>query len=59
MPISKHFGGNGAKVMANMMKEYGTAKGKQVFYATENKKKKKKKPREAQFSVNSALTVRR
>ncbi len=43
--------------MANMTKEYGAKKGKQVFYATVNKKKKK--PRSASYSVNSALTVRR
>ena len=49
MPISKYFGGHGDKVMNNMTKEYGDEKGKQVFYATANKKgetpgKKKKKP---------------
>lgn len=58
MPISKYFSGNGNKVMANMTKEYGPTKGKQVFYATANKKKKKK-PKNASYSVNSALTVRR
>lgn len=41
MPISKYFGGNGEKVMANMTKEYGSKKGKSVFYATANKQKKK------------------
>ena len=41
MPLSKHFGGHGEKVMANMKKEYGAEKGKKVFYATENKRKKK------------------
>ena len=40
MPLSKHFGGNGAEVMANMVKEYGDAKkAKRIFYATENKQK--------------------
>lgn len=39
MPISKYFGGGGEKVMANTTKEYGAEKGKQVFYATANKKK--------------------
>lgn len=40
MPISKLFGGHGSKVMANMKEEYyGEKKGKQVFYATENKHK--------------------
>ena len=40
MPISKYFSGHGEEVMANMMKEYGEKKGKQVFYATANKRKK-------------------
>jgi hypothetical protein len=39
MPLSKHYGGHGAKVMKNMKKEYGEEKGKKVFYATENKRK--------------------
>lgn len=38
MPISEYFNGNGNKVMDNMTKEYGAKKGKQVFYATANKK---------------------
>lgn len=39
----------GKKILSEMKKEYGTEKGKKVFYATENKgkikgiKKKKKK----------------
>jgi len=41
MPISKYFKGHGTKVMSNMTKEYGAKKGKQVFYATANKKKQK------------------
>ena len=46
MPISKHFGGKGAEVMASMNETYkDPAKAKSVFYATENKRKaKKKKP---------------
>lgn len=40
MPISQEFGGNGSKVMANMVKEYGPDKGKHVFFATLNKRKK-------------------
>ena len=43
MPLSKHFGGHGAKVMSAMKKQYGAEKGKRVFYATENKKKSKKR----------------
>jgi hypothetical protein len=39
MPISKYFSGHGNKVMESMKKEYGEKKGKQVFYATANKRK--------------------
>jgi hypothetical protein len=39
MPISKYFGGGGQQVMQNMAKQYGKKKGKQVFYATANKRK--------------------
>lgn len=38
MPISKYFKGHGKEVMSKMMKEYGKEKGKEVFYATSNKK---------------------
>ena len=41
MPVSKYYGGYGAKVMASMTKQYGSEKGKRVFYATANKKHKK------------------
>lgn len=43
MPLSKYFKGSGAKVLADMQSEYGDKKGKQVFYATINKRKKKAK----------------
>jgi len=48
MPVSEYFKGSGDKVMSSMQKEYGDKKGKQVFYATANKKgltagKKKKR----------------
>jgi len=39
MPVSGYYKGSGDKVMANMTKEYGDKKGKQVFYATANKRK--------------------
>lgn len=39
MPIDSYYRGSGKKVMKNMKKEYGDKKGKQVFYATANKKK--------------------
>jgi len=35
MPLTK----TGKKVLKNMRKEYGTKKGKRVFYATMNKNK--------------------
>ena len=43
MPISKHYKGAGAKVMKKMTETYGKTKGKQVFYATEQKLKKGQK----------------
>lgn len=42
MPLSKYFKGKGEKVMEAMKKQYGDKKGKQVFYATANKKKGQK-----------------
>ncbi len=44
MPLSKHFGGKGAKVMKDMVARYGKKKGERVFYATENKQKSEKRP---------------
>ncbi len=38
MPLSKYYGGHGEKVMSSMKKQYGEKKGKQVFYATANKR---------------------
>lgn len=43
MPLNKYFKGKGEKVMKNMTKEYGSKKGKQVFYATINSRKDKGK----------------
>ena len=40
MPIEKYYGGRGREVMARMRREYGPVKGKEVFYATANKRKK-------------------
>jgi len=42
MPLSKHYSGHGKKVMRKMKKTYGK-KAKEVFYATENKRKAQKK----------------
>lgn len=39
MPISKYFKGSGEKVMGALKKEYGSKKGKNIFYALANKKK--------------------
>lgn len=41
MPLSEYYGGSGEKVIGNMKKEYGEKKGKQVFYATANKRHEK------------------
>jgi len=38
MPLSKYYGGSGEKVMSSMKKRYGSKKGKEVFYATANKR---------------------
>lgn len=38
MPLEKYFGGHGKEVMSKMKKKYGGDKGKQVFYATANKR---------------------
>jgi hypothetical protein len=43
MPLSKYFKGKGEKVMDAMRKQYGSDKGKKVFYATVNSKKKNAK----------------
>lgn len=42
MPISKYYHGHGTEVMKKMKKQYGSKKGKQVFYAKINKMKGKK-----------------
>jgi len=39
VPISRYFQGHGDKVYKAMQREYGASKGKQVFYATANKRK--------------------
>ena len=38
MPLNRYYEGSGKKVMASMKKQYGGEKGKQVFYATANKR---------------------
>ena len=43
MPLSKHYGGHGAEVMADMKNRYGD-RAKGIFYATENKRKRKQAP---------------
>src|SRR5258707_1285185 len=39
MPIEKNFFGHGEDVMSDMQKKHGDKKGKQIFYATANKRK--------------------
>lgn len=43
MPLSKHYGGHGEKVMRAMKEQYGAEEGERVFYATENKRKNESK----------------
>lgn len=38
MPLNKYYEGSGKKVMHNMVRTYGSAKGKEVFYKTANKR---------------------
>ena len=38
MPLEKYFGGHGPEVMRSMKKKHGEKKGKQIFYATANKR---------------------
>jgi len=38
MPVDKYFKGKESQVMQKMLQEYGAKKGRQVFYATANKK---------------------
>lgn len=38
MPLHKHFGGHGVKVMKDMKARYGEKKGEQVFYSTAAKR---------------------
>jgi len=43
MPLSKHYGGHGEKVMRSMRSQYKDEEtAERVFYATENKRKSKK-----------------
>jgi hypothetical protein len=41
MPVSGYFDGKGEKVLRDMIRRYGEKKGREVFYATTNKKNKK------------------
>ena len=50
MPLTK----SGGKIMRSMKKQYGAKKGKQVFYASINKKKL---PNMRQQTVTSFLTI--
>lgn len=43
MPLAKYYSGHGSEVMKKMVSKHGKKKGKQVFYATENKRKGKHK----------------
>ncbi len=56
MPIDKYFKGKGESVMSDMMDRYGADKGKQVFYATANKRKMK--PPTDKMTKPTALTAK-
>lgn len=45
MPKSSYYGGHGRKVFASMVKQYGRAKGEEVFYATAEKRGQEPKKR--------------
>jgi hypothetical protein len=57
MPLTK----SGKKVLAEMKKEYGDEKGKQVFYASMNKKGSKwhKKTKSGNFSKEAIAVANR
>ena len=61
MPVSKYYKGHGEEVMAAMTKEYGAKKGKEVFYATANKKgmgeSKKAKGKSKKFRKKSTKAI--
>jgi hypothetical protein len=45
VPLSRYdryFGGNAAKALRAMIAKYGAQRGRQVFYATVNKKRKRR-----------------
>lgn len=59
MPLDKYFSGKGAKVMDNMKEQYGSKKGKSVFYATANKQKGKKgKGKKPPFAKDQAMALK-
>jgi hypothetical protein len=50
VPLSKYnkeFGGDAEKAYSAMQRTYGEKKGKQIFYATKNKRKKKQAVKQA------------
>jgi len=58
MPVEHYFKGHGSEVMASMKKKYGEKKGKQVFYATANKKgmgKKRSKKNKSQLEAMKSM----
>lgn len=57
MPVSKYYKGHGEEVMANMKKEYGEKKGKQVFYAVANKQGQKPGKKAKKFRKKSTKQI--
>lgn len=59
MPIEKYFGGHGSEVMSDMTKKHGAKKGKNIFYATANKRKQNpgdSNPKEGQHGSLEDIT---
>lgn len=54
MPVSEYYSGHGVQVMHDMIKRYGEKKGKEVFYATANKRKSDK-PRKRVKSTEDTI----
>jgi hypothetical protein len=59
VPLKGYFKGKGEEVMGDMKSQYGAKKGKEVFYATANKKKmapkKKGKKRKGASSLDAQM----
>jgi hypothetical protein len=55
MPIDKYYGGHGDEVMSDMQDKHGAKKGKQIFYATANKKHQNPETSKKHGSLNDIV----